>query len=319
LTLPPLPPKPYAPYGGAPATRSLPAVLRDALQGVQGITMIVGTFAAPLTPSDPDRYSAVNVTVGGTTIKVPALAGIVGVQGKPCYILVTKDFLLAIGTIGDQSAGAVGIPIGGIVPFAGGGTIPANYLLCDGALRQTALYPLLFSVIGYAWGGSGANFNVPDLRQRVPVGSGPNMGLASSDGQAVGNRSPSHHHAFSGSGSGSDSGSISIGEHQHPGVGDHQHPGVGGHTHWISGANYTVMTEGTAGGQRNVAESLGMNTDSQGAHQHGSAGGHQHGPAGGGSYGFNVNISVDISGDTSGGNPSDAPSYVVLHQLIRAF
>lgn len=39
-----------------------------------------------------------------------------------------------------------------------------GWLLCDGASYATATYPDLFAAIGYAYGGSGANFNVPDYR-----------------------------------------------------------------------------------------------------------------------------------------------------------
>ena len=56
-----------------------------------------------------------------------------------------------------------GVAIGTIVPF-GGGAIPAGYLPCDGSSISTTTYAGLFAVIEYNWGGTGANFNVPDLR-----------------------------------------------------------------------------------------------------------------------------------------------------------
>lgn len=43
-------------------------------------------------------------------------------------------------------------------------SIPAGALLCDGSSLSTTAYAHLFSAIGYTWGGSGANFNLPDLR-----------------------------------------------------------------------------------------------------------------------------------------------------------
>lgn len=45
-------------------------------------------------------------------------------------------------------------------------------LLCDGSSYATTTWPLLFTAIGYTYGGSGANFNVPDMRGRVPIGAG---------------------------------------------------------------------------------------------------------------------------------------------------
>lgn len=62
------------------------------------------------------------------------------------------------------------LPTGVILPF-GGATAPSGFVMCDGASYTTASKTALFNVIGYAYGGSGANFNVPDLRGRVSVGA----------------------------------------------------------------------------------------------------------------------------------------------------
>jgi microcystin-dependent protein len=58
------------------------------------------------------------------------------------------------------------VPIGAILPF-GGSTPPSGYLLCDGTSYAASAYPQLSAVIGYTFGGSGANFNVPDCRGKV--------------------------------------------------------------------------------------------------------------------------------------------------------
>ncbi len=75
------------------------------------------------------------------------------------------------------------IPIGLIHPFASS-TIPDGYLSCDGSDYTTTDYPELFAVIGYTFGGSGANFNVPNLVNRVLVGSGDLYALASTGGES---------------------------------------------------------------------------------------------------------------------------------------
>ena len=49
--------------------------------------------------------------------------------------------------------------------------IPAGWLLCDGSSVATATYPDLFTALGYAYGGAGANFNLPDLVAKFPKGS----------------------------------------------------------------------------------------------------------------------------------------------------
>lgn len=56
-------------------------------------------------------------------------------------------------------------PVGTLLDYAGT-TAPSGYLMCDGRSLTTAAYPSLFAVVGYAYGGSGANFNIPDFRGR---------------------------------------------------------------------------------------------------------------------------------------------------------
>jgi len=56
------------------------------------------------------------------------------------------------------------LPPGMVVPFAGT-NIPTGWLPCNGAsLSTSGTYARLFAAIGYAWGGSGSSFNLPDLR-----------------------------------------------------------------------------------------------------------------------------------------------------------
>lgn len=60
-------------------------------------------------------------------------------------------------------------PTGSLTAFAGA-SAPTGWLLCDGSSISTTTYATLFAVIGYTYGGSGANFNLPNLKGRVPVG-----------------------------------------------------------------------------------------------------------------------------------------------------
>jgi microcystin-dependent protein len=75
------------------------------------------------------------------------------------------------------------------MPIGSGGlwftaTPPTNWLLCQGQSLATATYPALFAVIGYTYGGSGANFNLPNFADRFPIGSGSNA-LAAAGGAAT--------------------------------------------------------------------------------------------------------------------------------------
>ena len=73
-------------------------------------------------------------------------------------------------------------PIGSISMFAGAAA-PANWLICDGRLlATTGTYAALFAVIGYTFGGAGANFNLPNFASRFPMGAGT---LAATGGEAT--------------------------------------------------------------------------------------------------------------------------------------
>ena len=60
-------------------------------------------------------------------------------------------------------------PAGMLAPFAGS-TAPSGWLLCYGQSVSSTTYASLFAVIGYTYGGSSGNFNLPDLRGRAPAG-----------------------------------------------------------------------------------------------------------------------------------------------------
>lgn len=74
----------------------------------------------------------------------------------------------------DTFVGDLGIPVGGILPFAGN-TIPFGYLLCDGSEVLIAKYPELYQAIGVQYNGTSPligfdTFRIPDLRGRFPLG-----------------------------------------------------------------------------------------------------------------------------------------------------
>lgn len=54
---------------------------------------------------------------------------------------------------------------------------PVDWHLCDGATLSVSQYQALFALIGYNYGGSGQNFQLPDLRGRVVVNQGTGPGL----------------------------------------------------------------------------------------------------------------------------------------------
>jgi microcystin-dependent protein len=80
-----------------------------------------------------------------------------------------------------------GVPVGTIVMF-GGATPPANWLLCQGqSLATVGTYAALFAILQYAFGGSGANFNLPNLGAQFPIGAGTNLqGVGTGLGEVTG-------------------------------------------------------------------------------------------------------------------------------------
>lgn len=142
-----------------------------------------GTIVSPL---QTDSSGAVNgwVVEGSYTFSVIANAG-----ASPPYGGVTiawdaarGDGVEAIypGTVTSAHLNSALTPFllspGMMLDFAGG-TAPAGYVLCNGAsYSTTGTMAALFAVIGYTFGGSGPNFNVPDYRGRTSVGTGTGIG-----------------------------------------------------------------------------------------------------------------------------------------------
>jgi microcystin-dependent protein len=64
-------------------------------------------------------------------------------------------------------------------------TPPTNWLICDGSSLDTTAYAKLFAVFGYAFGGSGANFNLPAMAGVFPIGANATNALAAKGGEAT--------------------------------------------------------------------------------------------------------------------------------------
>lgn len=65
-----------------------------------------------------------------------------------------------------------------IVMF-GGDFAPQSWAFCDGHQMSIAENPALFSLLGTTYGGDGqVSFGLPDLRGRIPVGTGQGSGLS---------------------------------------------------------------------------------------------------------------------------------------------
>lgn len=114
------------------------------------------------------------------------------------------------------------VPSGVIMAF-GGDTAPSGYLMCNGAAVSRTTYAALFAVIRekYGVGDRSTTFNLPDLRQKFPLGKA-DSGTGSTLGEAGGLIDTTQGHA------------LTIPEMPYH---NHTMPsqGVGGQAHWYTG------------------------------------------------------------------------------------
>ena len=121
----------------------------------------------------------------------------------------------------------------GMISIHSGATAPTGWLLCDGTSYASASYTSLFSVVGYTFGGSGANFNVPNLKGKVVVGIDASQASFDVRGEIGG--AMTHQHASSNTGS-SGSHSHTTDDHTHS-TADHSH-NTADHSHYSDHSHY---------------------------------------------------------------------------------
>ncbi|NVN97717.1 MAG: phage tail protein [Geobacteraceae bacterium] len=100
----------------------------------------------------------------------------------------------------------------GEIRMFGGNFAPMDWAFCDGSTLQISQYDVLYAAIGTTYGGNGtSNFNLPDLRGRVPVHMGTGTGLTPRTiGNSFGTENetlqvahiPAHSHAINAGGPG---------------------------------------------------------------------------------------------------------------------
>lgn len=97
-------------------------------------------------------------------------------------------------------------PYIGEIRLFGGNFAPAGWAFCDGQLMPISENETLFVLIGTTYGGDGqSTFALPDLRGRLPLHQGSNVGVTYQLGEQGGvesvtlsvNQMPAHSHALS--------------------------------------------------------------------------------------------------------------------------
>lgn len=239
------------------------------------------------------------------------------------------------GTHNVRPSGFDFVPIGAMTMWAGS-SAPDGWLLCDGSQVSRTTYQTLFSIVGttYGAGDGSTTFNLPDLRQKFPLGK-----AASGTGNTLGSTGGAIDHSHSISGSGSTS---TDGGHSHTGstgsVGAHSHTATtssdGSHSH---GGNTGTPSSGVAiahtttpipadtngdGSTTNVSGWLGGNVIDDGVQTHpiSSDGGHTHSltTSSEGAHSHSIGSDGDHSHSfsVSGTSGTNNPPYLVVNYII---
>lgn len=110
-----------------------------------------------------DILTALGQADGGDTASRPGSPALYDV-----YLDTDESVLYACFSAGTWTR--IGVPSGTIAMW-GTASAPTGWLLCDGTSYTVAAYGDLWAEIGDTFGGDGGtNFNVPDFRQRFPLG-----------------------------------------------------------------------------------------------------------------------------------------------------
>jgi microcystin-dependent protein len=194
----------------------------------------------------------------------------------------------------------------GMISIHAGSSAPTGWLLCDGTSYASASYTTLFSVIGQTFGGSGSNFQVPNLKGKVVVGI--DSAQASFDTRGESGGAMTHQHAASNSGTTSvahnhaidppNTGSSGAGDHghnltAHSHYSDHSH--YADHSHSVNPGPTSTSSSShahtTNANSSNASRATGTSSVSLGSHTHGvNSSSHSH----------SVNIATFSSGTANG-------------------
>jgi len=204
------------------------------------------------------------------------------------------------------------VPIGTILSY-GGATVPAKWLLCDGSQVNRVTYGSLFAILGttYGAGDGSTTFNLPDLRQRFPLGKAAagTGGTLGSTGGAIDHThtGTAHTHTLTAAGTNT--------------TGAHTHSGSTGaeasHTHPYSG------TTDNADAGSTVTGNFGANYfTSQSTHVHTYSGttsagsSHAHSIGSDGNHAHTLTGSTDSSG--AGATGPENPPFQVVNFIVLA-
>jgi microcystin-dependent protein len=127
-------------------------------------TVPAGTFAVTDTDISSSAYNAFLSDMSA------AMTNSVNVQGTAPMLasfnaggFVMNNLAPGVSSTDAATVAQGQLPSGSVIWFAANAP-PTGYLECNGASMSTTSFATLFAAIGFTFGGSGASFNIPDLR-----------------------------------------------------------------------------------------------------------------------------------------------------------
>jgi len=156
-----------------------------------------------------------------------------------CANAINSDEYATLGQIGAL------VPVGVMLPY-GGSSAPTGWLLADGSAISRTSYAALYAIYGttYGVGDGSTTFNLPDCRQRFPLGK-----AASGTGVTLGSTGGAIDHTHTGP------------SHTHTGP-SHQHT-LGNHTHDLNSHTHTGPSHTHSAGSYAAMIGEGYGTDNQ--------------------------------------------------------
>ena len=153
----------------APATSLVVKNPSSTLTGLAVNSSDVNTIIGNVATSN---YGSIQVTSGGSASNISATPYNLSLQPLGGEVITGSN--LTVGgnlTVNGNFIHPDVPPVGAINMYAGS-TDPTGWFICNGRSLDTTTYSALHSVINYTFGGSGLTFNIPDMRDRFPVGVG---------------------------------------------------------------------------------------------------------------------------------------------------
>ena len=132
---------------------------------------------------DQINYISSNLTVAGN-LAVTGTTTLTGIPTAPTASAGTNTTQIATTAFVTTAAGTV-VPSGSLLMWPTA-TAPSGYLLCNGAAVSRTTYAALFAVVGttFGVGDTTTTFNLPDYRDRMPIGAGTTYSANSQGGSA---------------------------------------------------------------------------------------------------------------------------------------